>query len=163
MVIAQAAADRPERVALLVHVAALLPGDGESLAHLLRDETESLLRPHCTIDRRGTVLILADAGLVPALYADCPDEDVALARARTRPEPLAPLGEPLQDPQGRVGRLPRAYVECLDDRALPIARQRLMCAAHPCREVLSLASGHSPFFSMPGRLVEYLARLATRI
>jgi pimeloyl-ACP methyl ester carboxylesterase len=162
MVIAQAAADRPDRVALVAHVAAFLPGDGQSLADLLRDETESLLRPHCTLDPTGTLLVLDDAGLRPALYADCPAEDVALARERVRPEPFAPLGEPLRDPQGRLARLPHAYVECLDDRALPLARQRLMRAARPCADVLSLPSGHSPFFSMPEPLVEYLARLGTR-
>ena len=62
-------------------------------------------------------------------------------------------------PEG-AGRVPRYYLECLADRALPLARQRAMQAARPCAAVFGLPSGHSPFFSMPQTLIEYLARIA---
>lgn len=162
MVIAQAAADRPERVALLVYLAAFLPGDGDSLASLAQGDTESLLSPSSVPTADGTAITLRDAGLQPALYADCSAEDLALVRRLIQPEPLAPLAQPLRAPGGPGGplqRIPRAYVECLEDRALPLARQRLMQAARPCRSSVSLPSGHSPFFSMPERLVECLAHL----
>jgi len=160
MVISAAAELVPERVRCLAYVAAFLPGDGDSLVRLADGDTENQLTPHCTADPAAGLLHLAPAGLRPAFYADCADEDVALAARLARPEPLRPLAEPVHLTPGRWGAIPRAYVECAADRALPPARQRLMQAARPCQRVLRLASGHSPFFSQPGALVEYVASLA---
>jgi pimeloyl-ACP methyl ester carboxylesterase len=160
MVISQAAEDRPERVQKLVYLSAFLPRDGQSLAELSLGDTGNLLTPNSVPDDQGATIVLRDEGLRRALYADCRDEDLALARALLRPEPLAPLREPARLTAERFGALPRYYIECLDDRALPLPRQRLMHAGQPCLAVFSLACGHSPFFSTPGPLVKYLARLA---
>lgn len=156
MVISQVAETRPERVGRLVYVAAFLPADCQSLADLSRGDTESLLTPNSLRSDNGTTVTLTDAGLRRALYADCRAEDLALARTLLRPEPLAPLGQRARLTPARFGRVPRYYIECLEDRALPPARQRMMQAAQPCRATRSLACGHSPFFSMPEVLVECL-------
>jgi hypothetical protein len=140
-----------------VYLAGLLPADGQSLNDLARGDDESLLTAHCSVTDGGTTLSLHESGLRPALYADCPDEDVALARRLLRPEPFAPLFQPVRLSAG-ADRVPRYYVECLADRALSLARQRRMHAARPCREVVSLPSGHSPFFSVPQALVQCLTR-----
>jgi hypothetical protein len=50
-------------------------------------------------------------------------------------------------------------VETLDDKAVPIEMQRGMIANSPCEKVLSLPTGHSPFFAAPGRLADALASL----
>ena len=64
---------------------------------------------------------------------------------------------------GRFGRVPRHYVECTQDRAIDIATQRAMHAKMPCT-VHTLDASHSPFFSMPDRLVDVLdARVARRL
>lgn len=159
MVITQAAELAPDKVAMLAYLSAFLPGDGESLAGLAAGDAESLLPAQCTVDATGTLLDLAPEGLRPALYADCRDEDVALARRLLRPEPLAPLSDPVRTTAGRFGRVPRAYIECRQDRALPLARQRAMQAARPCDHVAALDAGHSPFFSVPEALAECLAAL----
>ena len=56
--------------------------------------------------------------------------------------------------------MPRAYIECLRDRAIPLELQRLMVAALPCL-VSSLDTDHSPFYSAPEALCEQLASIAT--
>lgn len=160
MVISQAAELVPGQVHCLAYVAAFLPGDGDSLVRLAEGDTENLLTPACTADPAAGLLHVSPAALRPVFYADCPDEDVALAARLARPEPLRPLAEPVRLTPERWGAVPRAYVECAADRALPPARQRLMQSARPCGRVLRLDSGHSPFFSQPGALVEYLASLA---
>lgn len=161
MVISQAAEDRPDKVRALVYLAAFLPGDGQSLNDLAQSDPESLLTPNSVLSDDGTTVSLREYSLREALYADCPDEDFALARRLIRPEPLAPLLEKVRLTAAGAGRVPRFYIECLQDRALPLARQRLMQAAQPCAGVASLRSGHSPFFSVPESLVEYLARFNT--
>lgn len=159
MVVTQAAELAPERVRCLAYVAAFLPGDGESLAALVEDGAEDLLASACTVDAaRGLVHLDPDRAR-PALYADCRDEDLALVARLLRPEPLRPLADPARVTPARAGAVPRAYLECRQDRALPLARQRRMQAARPCARVVGLDSGHSPFFSVPGALAEQLAAL----
>ena len=162
LVISQAAEDRPDQVRALVYVAALLPGDGQSLADLAQGDDESLLTPNCVVSHDGLTLSARESCLREALYADCPEDDFALARRLLRPEPLAPLREKVHLTAARAGRVPRFYLECLQDRALSLARQRLMQAAQPCAGVASLRSSHSPFFSAPESLVKYLTRFSAQ-
>ena len=160
IVITQAAEQRPDRISLLIYIAAFLPANGQSLAALAQGDTDSLIPPNSLPTADGLAITLRDAALLEMLYADCPAADVARARTELRPEPLAPLLEPVSTTAGNFGRIPRAYVECQRDRALPLARQRAMQAATPCARVVGMATGHSPFFAAPGTLVEYLAALA---
>ena len=51
-----------------------------------------------------------------------------------------------------------AFVDAYN--AVSLALQRDMVAKSPCREVISLATDHSPFFSAPGLLADVLTRLA---
>jgi hypothetical protein len=89
-------------------------------------------------------------------------EDALWASTRLCPEPLAPNLVPLTVTRERWGRLPRAYIECLDDRALPIELQRAMQAALPCDPVVTMDSDHSPFLCEPERLAAHLSDIASR-
>ena len=76
-----------------------------------------------------------------------------------RPEPLKPLVTPLRVTMERFGRIPRAYIECSQDRTITLGAQRRMQAALPCDPVLTLASDHSPFFSQPTALAQMIGGL----
>jgi pimeloyl-ACP methyl ester carboxylesterase len=60
----------------------------------------------------------------------------------------------------RFGRVPRAYIHCAMDVALPLFVQEQMVAASPCETVLTLPTGHSPFFAAPEPLAAQLDSLA---
>jgi hypothetical protein len=62
--------------------------------------------------------------------------------------------------QERSGQVPRYYVACLNDRALPIEAQRELIRRHPCRQVATLDSDHSPFLCRPAELAEFLLGVA---
>lgn len=162
IVITQAAEQWPLRIHGLVYLAAFLPADGQSLADLAQGEAESLIPPNSRPTADGLALTLREAALAEIFYADCPAEDLALARRRLVPEPIAPLFTPVRTTTGNFGRLPRAYVECRRDQALPLGRQRAMQAQLPCAPVTTLDTGHSPFFAAPQDLADVLAGLAKR-
>lgn len=82
------------------------------------------------------------------------------ASERLAPEPAKPLGTPLALSDERIGRVPRHYIECSDDRALLPIRQRAMRAAPPCASVTTLDSDHSPFLCCPADLVDALDLIA---
>lgn len=75
--------------------------------------------------------------------------DAAWAASQLRPQPTAVYGSPLAVTAERFGGVPRVYVECLRDRAVPVAMQRVMTAASPCRRVLRLDADHTPMLSDP--------------
>jgi pimeloyl-ACP methyl ester carboxylesterase len=109
IVITQAAARHPERVAALVYVTAFLPGDGQSLMDLT------------------------------ALPEGADDQ------VQANPQAFADL--------------PRAYVSCTLDRAIPLALQRRMRNEAGCDPVIELETDHSPWISRTDELVAALDRL----
>jgi pimeloyl-ACP methyl ester carboxylesterase len=155
-----AAAERaPERIAKLVYLCAYLPRDGESLLGLAGqiDPADVVMKTNFSAD--GLSVTVEDDGIKPAFYGDCRDEDVAFAKARLKPLAVQPAAATMHVTADRFGRVPRVYIECTEDRAIPIAHQRAMAAAASPIEVHTLNTSHSPFFSAPDALAEILAKL----
>ena len=61
---------------------------------------------------------------------------------------------------GASDTVPRRYIFCTEDRAIPLAHQKQMAAGFSADETFDLATGHSPFFSAPGPLADILDRIA---
>lgn len=156
-VISHVAERAPERVALLVYLAAFLLRSGETVLEVAGPFPASV--PHLEVREDAGLIVVRPDAARQVFYGDCSAEDADRATARLVPEALAPRRTPTRVTEERFGRVPRVYLETLEDRALPVAAQRRMQAALPCREVISLPSGHSPFLSMPRTLAEHLIRL----
>jgi len=153
VVITQAAENRSKNVEALIYVCAFLPRSGESLIALARTDTQSRLLPNLVFDA-GLHSVRSEAAS-EVFYHDCPQTEAARASGLLVSEPVAVVETPVHVTEERYGRIPRTYIECTEDRALGLGLQRRMHAAMPCT-VLSLPTGHSPFFAAPERLVEHL-------
>jgi pimeloyl-ACP methyl ester carboxylesterase len=159
IVISQAAEHRPEKIKTLVYLAAFLIPNGEAMLPTALADTESLIVSNLAVNDEQGWHMLKEEAYQQALYADCSEEDVALARTLLTPEPNAPVATPLQTTNENFGRMPRVYIECLQDRGVSLALQRKMYAAMPCQKVISLNTSHSPFLSAPRELVSNLCSL----
>jgi pimeloyl-ACP methyl ester carboxylesterase len=156
-VISHIAERAPERVDLLVYLAAFLLRAGETVLEVARSVPPAV--PHLDVREDAGLVLVRPQAAREVFYDDCSAEDADRAVARLVPEALAPRRTPAWITDERFGRVPRVYLETAHDRGLPLVLQRRMQAALPCRQVVSLASGHSPFLSMPGTLAEHLIRL----
>lgn len=156
LVITQAAERSPDAIRRLVYVAALLPGDGESMLQLAQTNPDSVVLQNLMVDRASGTARVRDEAIREAFFGDCTEKDVRFARRRMLPEPLVPLGTPVHVTPERFGRVPRIYVEALEDRAMTPAFQKRMYEASPCDKVLTMQTSHSPFFSEPDELVDHL-------
>lgn len=158
MVITGVAEERPEAIDTLVYLSAFLPRDGTSLLEMAEDEAnaESLSGQHMIIDEEQGIVDLPDDIVRETFYADCSEEDVALARSLLRPDPLAPGTDPIDTTEGGFGSVRRVYIETVEDKAVPAAFQASMYDDRPCDDIYTLETSHSPFFSAPDRLVEHL-------
>jgi len=158
-VISQAAEERAGKIRLLVYVAGYLLADGESVSNKAKADGRSEIAPNMQISQDRRSWTLREAAVRAALYGECSDEDVVLAQSLLAPEAVAPLMTPIRVSEGRFGRVPRVYIECLRDRAVSLSEQRKMVNAMPCRQVISMDTDHSPFFSAPDELTRHLLAL----
>jgi len=154
-VITQIAERYAAKVSRLVYVAAFLLQNGQSTFDAAADD-DSALNGKVVFAPDGKTATADPSIYREAFYANCGDEDVVLARQLLVPEAVAGFQTPMQITPENFGRVPRDYVECTQDRAISIARQRRMHAAQPCRRVFTLETDHSPFFSAPDALSECL-------
>jgi pimeloyl-ACP methyl ester carboxylesterase len=157
IVISAAAEQAPDAVDALVYVCAMMLPDGMS-----RAEFRSLVPPNpdyaamvsATAGDAGTVV---DPKLAPAVFAQLsPPDAVAAAMTRLVAEPNGPRDTPLHITSERFGSIPRTYVECTEDRTIPIESQRLMQTLVPGATVVTLDADHSPFLSRPKELAAAL-------
>ncbi|MBC7985536.1 MAG: alpha/beta fold hydrolase [Sphingomonadaceae bacterium] len=161
IVISQAGERAPQAIAALVYISAFLIPPGRSLNDLVADVPrlaafEAGLSPLAG----GAALALTPEGAAAAFYHLSPEPARVDACARLAPEPVAPLATPLDLGDAGYGSIPRHYIECDEDRAIPLAQQRAMQAAQPVASVTTLHSDHSPFLTCPDALVEALLGIA---
>jgi len=160
LVISEAAERVPQGIARLVYLTAFLLQPGQSLADVAGRHPEvgpgPAIRPTEDPSRLTVDLEMA----LPIFYGLCSEQDARAAAARLTPEPLAALVKPLAVSAERFGRVPRAYIECTQDRAISLDMQREMQAALPCETVIALDADHSPFYSAAPELARALVDLA---
>jgi pimeloyl-ACP methyl ester carboxylesterase len=161
IVISEVAEQRPDKIRALVYLTAFLVRDGECLFDLAQQAVSSLIAGNMVMSPDKLCSTVREEFLREGFYGLCPEEDVELARSLLRPEPTAPLATPVRVTAENFGRVPRIYIQCLQDRAVPQALQKQMYSASPCREVRSLDTDHSPFFSAPDELTTHLHELAS--
>ena len=107
------------------------------------------------------------ARLKSAFYHDLPDAAfTAMGNLLTPDEPIGAFATPVNATAERWGGVPRAFIRCTGDRAIPIAVQDKMIAqadaltpSNPFVQK-TLATSHSPFASAPADLVATLVSLA---
>ena len=162
--ISLAADAAPDRIGHMIYLAAGLPIEGQPLVKATGGASDAnkvdrlnetipstVLRP--TADGR---LEWTDRDAAAALfYHDCPGETVDWAFARFSPAPPGILLDPVTLTRFWTANLPRSYILCLQDRALPFATA-MHFAGRLGVVPQFIDSSHSPFFSRPSELAALL-------
>jgi pimeloyl-ACP methyl ester carboxylesterase len=143
---------RPRKLHGIAYLAAYMLRDGERVADFFRKDRDSLVPAHLRVSKVTLTDSLAEEAQRPALYADCTDADVELARALLTPEPSLPALTRLRLSEKNYGSVTRHYIELTEDKAVSLSLQRRMIAASPCASVVSIQSSHSAYFSQPEQL-----------
>ncbi|HTS73284.1 MAG TPA: alpha/beta fold hydrolase [Gaiellaceae bacterium] len=161
-VVTQAASNTPEHVAVLVFVAAFMPGDGQSLLDLtqLPEGAEDMIQANIVIEGEPPVATLPAEAALQAIYNCCTTENATVCVARQRPQPVAPFADPVSVDDALLASIPRFYVLTTQDNSIPPALQRRMIAEHPCRNVVELDTDHAPAYSGTADLVAALSEFA---
>ena len=161
---------------VLVHSAWLGAWQWEGVANVLRAEGHNVITPdlpghgndktspaEITMENYvKTVTDILDAQEEPeiqnAFAHDIPVEAFNGAKPYIVPEPSAPLMYELEITDENFGSIPKYYIECTEDRAIPIEIQRAMY--HDKVEgVFTINSSHTPNFSQPEKVAEILLNI----
>lgn len=164
LVVSQTAENDPDAIDALVYICAMMLPDGMSRADFKAMEGpnpafDAIITP--VFDGAGTVVDPKKAGSVFAQLSST--ETAADAMARTVAEPHGPRSTPLSLTKQSFGNIPRTYIECTADRAIPLSSQRKMQQLVPGAEVVSIWADHSPYLSRPRALANALMDVAARV
>lgn len=150
-----------QKISALIYLDAFLPRNGESLFSLVEAALKSLTPNSRKPTLVENIIISEDhktnsvnpAMAVQIFCHDCSEEDQQFALARISKEPIAPLATPLRLTDDVYGVIPKYYILCTESKDMD---KTFLSTNVPCKKVYKLASSHSPFFSMPEKLVEIL-------
>jgi pimeloyl-ACP methyl ester carboxylesterase len=158
-IISQVAERIPSRIRALVYVSGVLLPNGSTMLDTVNGlDPEYLSQIIWAPD--GKTARLSAEGAAKFFFPLCPASIRAEVIPLLGPEAVDPFQERLQITDANFGRVPRYYVECVHDRILPVALQRKMHSAMPCKRVYSLNADHAPFFSAPSELCSALLSIA---
>jgi pimeloyl-ACP methyl ester carboxylesterase len=165
IVATQAAGRASSQIAALVYVSAFLPKDGQSLLALtqLPEGADDQVQANIIVTEDPPVAVMPAAASKEALYGCCAEDVAHWAIAHQSPQPLAPMGTPVSIPKDILDDVPRFYVQCTRDRAIPPALQRRMIAENDCTAVFELDTDHTPHLSKVNELARILDEIAELI
>jgi pimeloyl-ACP methyl ester carboxylesterase len=164
-VVSQVCENRPEKVQKAVYLCAFLLRDGESIWRHESPQPEAVTIPsvltteNLRMNEKQRTLDIDPAVIAEGFYNRCSPDDIAMAKARWKPEPLAPMLTALSLSEDRFGSVPRGYIACEHDHVIPLVAQNLMCQLASCKVIAKLDSGHSAFLSQPEDLTADLEGL----
>jgi pimeloyl-ACP methyl ester carboxylesterase len=159
IVISRVAERMPQHASQLVYISGFLLTEGQCINDLEDRMEGSLAAPNMVLYRDRAFLTLPQDIIRSAFYHDCNESDYEYALARIQPEPLLPFITPIKLTTENFGSVPRYYIECLQDRAVPPACQRMMYESTKCVQIFQLDCGHSPFFSRYNELAAILLNI----
>ncbi len=162
MVITEAAARHPEHVVALIYVAAFLPEDGQSLLDLTAypEAADDQVQANLIAEGDPPVARLPLAAARDALFGCCDESQAAWGLEHLGLQPVLPFTAPVRLAGAAFGALPRAYITCTRDRAIPPGMQRRMFETAGCAPVIELETDHAPWISRTDELVAALNGLA---
>jgi pimeloyl-ACP methyl ester carboxylesterase len=142
-------------------VAAFMPADGQSLIDLtqLPEGEGDQVQANMVVEGEPPVASLTGDGARVACYGNCNEVQVTWAIGHMGLQPVAPFMEQVRIADPAANDIPRAFVICSRDQAIPPPLQRRMIRDRGAQVVIEIDTDHSPWLSATGELVAALDRL----
>ena len=149
----------PDKMEKLVYISGFLLKSGQCANDTADLMIDSVVSRNMNLDKDKKNIVIPKSILREAMYHDMDDEDFAYAEELYRDQPLWTFQSAPSLTDEHFGRIPKFYIECQRDYAIPISAQRAMQGNWECQKVYSLNCSHSPFYSMPDELADLLTDL----
>ena len=148
----------PKKVKYIVYLSAFLLPNGGSFFNAVQGVEGSKAVENFYLSEDKTYALVKEEEIQNAFAHDIPKKSFDAAKKYIVPEPSAPLMYELEITDDNWGKIPKYYIECTEDRAIPIGVQRAMYSGK-VKKSFSLNSSHTPNFSQPKKLANILMNL----
>lgn len=162
-VAAQTCELRPEAISVAVYLCAFLLPDGESIVDFYDRAWEDWMtgaHARVSYSEDGHLSMIDPASAVDVFYNSADPADAKAAAARLTPQPEGGRRSRLQRSAENFGRVPRVYIETLQDRSVFNELQKRMYSETPCETLYTLDTDHAPQLSAPDALASMLLSVA---
>ena len=156
--VSRAAELRPDKVKKLVYLTAFLLPNGGSFFGAVQGVKGSTAVDNFQLSEDKSYAYVNEDEVQNAFAHDIPKEAFEGAKPNIVPEPAAPLQYELEITDENFGKIPKFYIECTEDKAIPIEVQKAMYTGN-VKKVYTLNSSHTPNFSQPENLAKILLEL----
>lgn len=152
---------RPKKVKKLIYLTAFLVPNGSSFFSAVAGVENSKAVENFYLSEDKTYALVKEEAMHEAFAHDIPLENFLAAKTYIVPEPAAPLSYVLQLSDEKFGQIPKYYIECTEDKAIPIEVQRAMYKGK-VKKHFSLMASHTPNFSKPDSLAYLLKKIVLK-
>ena len=152
---------QPEKVEKLVYLTAFLLPKGASFFSAVQGVEGSKAVENFYLSEDESKAFVKENVIKEAFAHDISDEMFDKVKGMIVPEPARPLNYELEISEDKFGRIPKYYIECTEDKAIPIEVQRGMYKGN-VKQHFSIASSHTPNFSHPSELSNILSGLCKK-
>ncbi|MEK9613428.1 MAG: alpha/beta hydrolase [Flavobacteriaceae bacterium] len=149
---------RPNKVKGLVYLTAFFLPKGGSFFKAVQGVKGSKAVENFYLSEDQTYALVKEEEIQNAFAHDISKEAFDGAKPYIVPEPAAPLSYELEITEQNFGKLPKYYIECTEDRAIPIGVQRAMYEGK-VKKSFSIKSSHTPNFSQPDEVASILLEI----
>ncbi|MDV4145776.1 alpha/beta fold hydrolase [Shimia sp. FJ5] len=148
----------PDRITHLIYLCAYVPFEGHSLVDMRKLAPRQPILKAVDRDPSGLSYGIKPEHARETFYADCPEGTTAYALAHISQQATLPQTTPAHLGTGHL-TVPRSYIRCLQDNAIPTEFQAEMVADWPRGSVHEMNTSHSPFFADPAGLAALITRI----
>ncbi len=148
----------PDRIAHLIYLCAYVPREGHSLVDMRKLAPRQPILKAVDRDASGLSYGIKPEHAREVFYADCPEGTTDYALAHISQQATLPQTTPAHLGAGHLS-VPRSYIRCLHDNAIPTEFQAEMVADWPRDRVHEMDTSHSPFFADPAGLAALIDRI----
>ncbi|WP_170473890.1 alpha/beta fold hydrolase [Ruegeria arenilitoris] len=160
--ISAAAEADPKGLRGLIYLCAYVPKDGLSMAEMRKRAPRQLIADAIEKSADGLSYRMLPGRVQSLFYHDCPPEVVSYAQARLCPQAIRPQETPLKT-GSNFAKVPKVYIRTTNDQTVPTEYQAEMSLCAEPELQLTIDSSHSPFFSHPKKLAEFITLAARKM
>ncbi|HEY1046944.1 MAG TPA: alpha/beta fold hydrolase [Bacteroidia bacterium] len=160
--VTKAADLRPDKVKAIVYLTAVLVPNGVSFLTAFQGFKGSIAVDNFYIPEEKTSVMIQSDQIHAAFAHDVPEKLLKKYQPLLNPEPLKPLMYELNVDEAIMKRIPKFYIECVDDRAIPIDEQIQMYLGK-VQKIYTLHTSHLPVFSKPEKVAGILLDVVNQL
>ena len=155
LIISQVAELRPTKVARLIYIAGfLLPSDMSyrdfCIKYKKTTEKRKTASDLLVMSKDGLTTTIQTSDAIKLFFNKANPVEAKQAAEKLRPEPeKARTGVSAKLSKNNFGRIPRTYIECLQDNTVLLSYQRKMQELTSCDSIFTLDTDHAPQLSRP--------------